>query len=104
MWTDYRHTEDELKRFKERLNYDIQYLGLEKNEVLKIIDSLFINWVVNVYMDIEGKREHVDSIVFGDEYEKAKEYYWEHKANERKQGKYLELKPYQGIQSIKSRF
>lgn len=53
-----------------------------------------INWVVNTHMDIEGKREHVDSIMFGDDYEKAKEYYWKHKAEYRENGKYLELKPY----------
>lgn len=57
-------------------------------------------WVVNTYMDIEGKREHVNSVIF-DTYEEAKIHYWDNKSKERENGKYLELKPYRQKQ-IKS--
>ena len=40
-YQDYRHTKEELEDFIKRLNYDIQYLGLNKAEVVKIIDSLY---------------------------------------------------------------
>ena len=33
---EYRHTKDELQDFIKRLNYNIQYLGLDKDEVVKI--------------------------------------------------------------------
>ena len=40
-YQDYRHTKEELEDFVNRLNYDIQYLGLNKEEVIEIVNSLY---------------------------------------------------------------
>ncbi len=40
-YQDYRHTKEELEDFINRLNYNIQYLGLNKEEVIEIANSLY---------------------------------------------------------------
>lgn len=40
-YPDYRHTKEELRNFVKELNFKIQYLGLNKEEVVKIVDSLY---------------------------------------------------------------
>lgn len=40
-YPDYRHTKEELRNFVKELNFKIQYLGLNKEEVIEIVNSLY---------------------------------------------------------------
>lgn len=40
-YIDARHTKFELEEFINRMNFDIQYLGLNKEEVIDLVSQLF---------------------------------------------------------------
>lgn len=53
-----------------------------------------IDWVINTYMDIDNRREHVGAKSFGLDKDRAMKHYESNKAKEKESGRYLELKCY----------